>query len=59
MVLALLAIDFIVILVTRWEPLVRAARSPIALRLGQVAIVALVLRSSPNAVQSFTNIISR
>jgi hypothetical protein len=44
---------------TRWPPLLRAVRSPAAVRIGQVALVALLVVSLPGPAQSITDIISR
>ena len=57
--IVLVAVGALVALVTRWRPLLRWVRSPAALRVGQVVLLAVVAVSIPGAVQSLADIVSR
>ena len=54
---ALVLIGVLVVVATRWKPLLDAIRSPMAIRVGRVALLALVAVSLPGAVQSIANIL--
>ena len=47
------------IVATRWPPLLRAVRSRVAVRIGRVALAALIVISLPEPMQSMTDIVNR
>ena len=55
----LIALGLLVVLVTRWRPVLDAVRSPRALVVGRVLVSALVLVSLPQAVASVVDIAGR
>jgi hypothetical protein len=56
---ALVVLGLVVVLATRWGPLVDAVRSHRALRVGRVALVALLVLALPGALASMADIIGR
>jgi hypothetical protein len=56
---ALVVLVLVVVLATRWGPLVDAVRSHRALRVGRVALVALLVLALPGALASMADIIGR
>ena len=57
--IALVLLGVLVVVATRWTRLVDAVRSPTAITVGRVALVALVVVSLPGAIQSIVDIIGR
>ena len=57
--IVLVLVGAVVAIVTRWRPVVTWFRSPVALRVGQVLLLAVVAVSVPGALQSVTDIVSR
>ena len=55
----LVLVGALVVLVTRWAPLIRAVRSRAALAVGRVALIVLLAFSLPGPVQSIADIVSR
>lgn len=49
----------VVVLATRWQPLVRAARSPQLLLAGRLVLGGVLLVASPNAIRTLTDIATR
>jgi hypothetical protein len=56
--IALALLGVFVVIATRWTRLLDAVRSPTAIRVGQVALLALVGVSLPGAIQSIANILN-
>ena len=54
----LVIVGALTILATRGPPVVRAVRSPVAVRIGQVALVVLIAVSLPGPAQSITDIVN-
>ena len=48
-----------VVAATRWKPLAGAVRSPAAVRIGQVALLALAAICVPSALSSIADIVNR
>ena len=55
---SLVLLGALTILAPRWPPVVRAIRSPVDVRIGRVALVALIAVSLPGPAQSITDIVN-
>ena len=56
--LALVLLGILVVVATRWTVLLDAVRSPMFVRIGRVALLALVVVSLPGAIVSIANILN-
>jgi hypothetical protein len=55
----LIVVGALTVAATRWPPVLRAVRSARAVRIGRVALLALIVISLPGPVQSITDIVNR